>query len=300
MRFASVLLVGFLLIGCTNHNISAPPLMAAHRIVEPPLQIPPPFGENQNPNFHLISGNNPALTSAYQQYQRTGVAKTISTDEFIQFPYDVGSQPIIDARVLELTVISLENGEQVSSVSSGDPLRWSYSLVYSGAGNEHQAHIMIKPAKPNISTDFFITTDRRAYLLKLVATENGKYVREVRFWYPQKLDNLILNPPINEMATLPNINVSQLNFNYQINLAKGKPGWAPQRAFDDGVHTYIQLPASSSSQDLPALFIVNNGSEEMVNYRFKSPYFIVDKIFTQAILISGIGHNQQRVDIRHA
>lgn len=295
MRFVMILLIGFLLTGCA-HPASTPPLSAANFIAEPPVRIPPPA-----PGFQLISGNNPALASAYQQYQRTGVAKIISTDEFIQFPYDSGSQPIIDTGVLALTVISLENGEQVSSVSSGDPLRWSYSLVYSGAGNQRQAHIMIKPAKPNISTDFFITTDRRAYLLKMVATDNGKYVREVRFWYPQKLDNLTtLDPAPNEGSTLPNIDVSQLNFNYQITPDRSKPNWVPQHVFDDGVHTYIQLPSSSSSQDLPVLFVVNNGNEEMVNYRFKAPYFIVDKIFTQALLVSGTGHNQQRVEIHHA
>src|SRR5260221_2093156 len=90
--------------------------------------------------YHLTTGSSPALINAYQHYQQTGVAKTIETEQFIQFPYNAGSQPLIAASVLELTVISLEPGEQVNSVSSGDPLRWSYSLVYSGSGDSRHAH----------------------------------------------------------------------------------------------------------------------------------------------------------------
>lgn len=237
----------------------------------------------------LTSGKDPALSKAYHEYQKTGVPKTIETDQFIQFPYDAGFQPIIAASILELTVISLEPGEQVSSVSSGDPLRWSYSLVYSGSGAQRQAHVLIKPAKIAMSTDFFITTDRRAYLLKITSTPSAKSNREVRFWYPDKQSVLI--------AELPNIDINQLNFHYQLELTGQKPSWLPIRVFDDGTHTYVEMPSEITSKDLPVLFVANGNSKEIVNYRFKTPYFIVDKIFAKAILLSGVGREQQQVII---
>lgn len=291
------------LVACANKNTMDPPLAPTNRVIEKTVTIPPP---ELAMVYHLNAGNNPALIKAYQEYQKTGEAKTVETEQFVQFPYDVGSQPIIAASTLELTVISLEDGEQVTSVSSGDPLRWSYSLAYSGDGDTRQAHIMIKPAKANTGTDFFITTDKRAYLLKLVATANGKYTRNVRFWYPQTIQNdwqkyniekqadSDQNPVI---AELPNVDVSQLNFNYQLELKTSKPVWIPEHVFDDGVHTYIQIPAKVSAGDLPVLFVQNNDQQEMVNYRVKMPYFVVDKVFSKAVLISGVGRQQQRVGI---
>jgi type IV secretion system protein VirB9 len=71
----------------------------------------------------------------------------------------------------------------------------------------------------------------------------------------------------------------------------------PQRVFDDGAHTYIQFPLTVAANDLPVLFVQNGNAQEMVNYRVKSPYFVVDKVFAQAVLISGVGKQQQRVAI---
>jgi P-type conjugative transfer protein TrbG len=304
MRFTSIFILSGFVLGCTTKPpVTELPLTPANHVVEKTVEIPPPA---LSMVYHLTSANNPALLKAYQLYQKTGAAKTIETEQFVQFPYDVGAQPVINASILELTVISLENGETVNSVSSGDPLRWSYSLVYSGEADSRQAHVLLKPAKSNISTDLFITTDRRAYLLKLVSTANGKYVREVRFWYPDaikanwsqyNLEKTAEKKSETVVSELPSIDVSQLNFNYRWKIQRKPPAWAPLRVFDDGVHTYIQLAPSVSSSDLPALFVENDHTREIVNYRVKMPYFVIDKIFSKAVMISGVGRNQQRVTI---
>lgn len=152
----------------------------------------------------------------------------------------------------------------------------------------------------------FITTDRRAYLLKLVSSADGKYVREVRFWYPDIIKNkwqeynfeqATQKNADQKVAELPTIDATQLNFNYKLTFNGAKPVWTPQRVFDDGVHTYIQLSAEVASHDLPALFIQNSDTREIVNYRVKMPYFVVDKIFTKAVMISGVGRRQQVVTI---
>lgn len=254
---------------------------------------PPPV----SPYYQLINAADPLLSKAFQDYQKTGVAKAIETEQFIQFPYSIGEQPIINASILELTAISLEQGEQVNSVSSGDPLRWSYSLVYSGIGDLKQAHILVKPAKPHISTDFFITTDKRAYILKLVSQVDGKTMRNVRFWYPETLSEQIQKATSSLIAQMPTVDLNHLNFKYEIRELKSAYLWTPQRIFDDGVHTYIQFPPSVASNDLPALFVENDQRQELVNYRVKAPYFIVDRIFQKAILVNGVGKHQQTINI---
>ena len=39
------------------------------------------------------------------------------------------------------------------------------------------------------------------------------------------------------------------------------------------------------------------GDKELVNYRSKAPYFVVDKLFKQAILELGVGSQQQQVTL---
>ncbi len=282
------------------------PLQPANRVVTEPVVIQPPDLKMQ---YQLTYGNNPALQRAYQKYLKTGNAPNIVTDGFEQFAYGTGSQPVIAASPFELTVISLEPGESVTNVSSGDPTRWSYSLAYSGQGSNRQAHIMVKPSQPGISTDLVITTDKRFYTLKIMAVDDGKYVRDVRFWYPEEMQdfwnkyNAEQSQALTQNSTvsdLPNLNVNNLNFNYSIatnGIFALSPPWKPTRVFDDGTHTYIQFPKTVTSGDLPALFVVTGNDQELVNYRTKPPYFVVDKLFKQAVLVTGVGNNQIKVII---
>lgn len=288
-RLAFVL--AFLLVGCANTPEIAQPVT---KVVEKPIVVQPP---DLKIDYQLSYGSSAALKKAYQQYMQTGKAADITTDGFKQFAYGTGLQPIITASPLELTVISLEPGENVTNVSSGDPLRWSYSMAYSGQTKLRQAHIMVKPSQADISTDIVITTDKRLYTLKLVSNTAEKYVRDVRFWYPEEMQEYWNNYNVKQteklthedkIAELPNLDVGALNFNYKFGHSGwSTPSWHPTRAFDDGTHTYIQFPAALSSRDMPVLFVVNGDSKELVNYRSKPPYFVVDKIFQKALLVSG-------------
>lgn len=297
------LLISFILAGCAEQQTA--PLPTTRQVVERPVAIPAP---DIKMNYRFSYDSNPALKKAYQQYLRTGKAPDITTEGFKQFAYGIGNQPIIAASPLELTVISLEPGEKVTNVSSGDPLRWSYSLAYSGQDKTRQAHVMVKPSQQDISTDLVITTDKRMYTLKMTTDKDGKYVRDVRFWYPQEMQDFWNNYNQEQMqkltnssgtiAEMPNINLNNLNFGYRItHNGWNTPYWQPVRVFDDGVHTYIQFSPAVNARDLPALFVVNGNKQELVNYRSKPPYFVVDKLFNKAVLITGAGSTQKVVTI---
>jgi type IV secretory pathway VirB9-like protein len=99
---------------------------------------------------------------------------------------------------------------------------------------------------------------------------------------------------------VPEVNLNNLNFNYSIasdGFFRSFPSWKPTRVFDDGSHTYIQFSASMSNKDMPVLFVLNGSNQELVNYRSKAPYFVVDKIFKQAVLVMGVGRSQRKVFI---
>lgn len=287
----------FLITGCVASHVDEVQYQAAHQQIDKPNFLIPPA---QN-NYRLMSGNNPVVVKAFNQYVKTGKAPNIMTEGFIQYAYNQGQQPVISTTPYQQTVISLQPGERFTNVSTADPQRWSYSVAYSGTGADKRVNVLVTPAVPNISTNMVITTDRRLYDLKLVSTLDNHYIRDVRFWYPEDMVNAwndIAEQQANgvDVAAVPNIDLNHLNFDYAIS-SSGWHGtrWKPTRIFDDGKQTFIQMPSSISSGDLPTLFVMNGQNQELVNYRYKAPYFVVDKIFQQAALLSGVGSNQKQV-----
>ena len=50
--------------------------------------------------------------------------------------------------------------------------------------------------------------------------------------------------------------------------------------------------------EAPALMLLDSkNKEEVVNYRVKQDMYIVDRLFNKAILLSGVGKNQQKIII---
>ncbi|MBL4870287.1 MAG: TrbG/VirB9 family P-type conjugative transfer protein, partial [Robiginitomaculum sp.] len=80
--------------------------------------------------------------------------------------------------------------------------------------------------------------------------------------------------------------IENLNFHYEI---KGDhPHWRPLRAFDDGHKVFIQFPARLDQGEAPPLFVMGRkGKSQLVNYRVKGAYYIVDRLFKAAELRLG-------------
>lgn len=236
--------------------------------------------------------------------------KNSITDGFVTFLYDSEKQPIIQTAPFQETVIRLEAGEKFTNISSGDPSRWSYAVAISGKDENAQQNILVKPSLPNIQTNLVITTDRRLYNVRLVSTQTEQFTRSVNFVYSEEdiktesndhaSDHSSKNVLIEE--TNDKRNIPPLHVNYHITTAGffcKTPSWKPIRVFDDGTHTTIQFPENIAHRDLPALFVIQNGQKTCVNYRFQSPYMMLDQVFDEATLVSGVGQSQQAVMITH-
>jgi len=63
---------------------------------------------------------------------------------------------------------------------------------------------------------------------------------------------------------------------------------------------YVQMPTGVKSSEAPALLINAGGGTQMVNYRVKGNYYVVDGLFSEAVLVSGVGRAQDRVTISYA
>jgi len=82
------------------------------------------------------------------------------------------------------------------------------------------------------------------------------------------------------------IALEALRFRYVI--SGDTPPWRPLRAFDDGEHVYIQFPPGIGQGELPPVFVVGvKGDAELVNFRYRAPYYIVDRLFGAAELRLG-------------
>ena len=291
-----------LLSGCASHQFQAQQFTPANVMVERPALIEVP---SHNAHTHLTYGNDPSLERAFNQYARSGKAPNIVTDGFVKFAYNAGQQPVIKTTPFQETVISLEPGEKFTNVSTGDPARWEIAAAVSGMGANQQQIILVKPSLPNMATNLVMTTDRRIYNVRLVSSMDSRTTRNVSFWYPEEMVSLMNAEEFKkqnngDIASVPDVSLSHLNFNYRMSSGHFftfMPSWKPTRIFDDGTHTYIQFSSDIANKDMPALFVSNGSNQELVNYRSKPPYFVVDKIFKEAVLIMGVGQDQSKVVI---
>ncbi|MDY0215041.1 MAG: P-type conjugative transfer protein TrbG [Bacilli bacterium] len=214
--------------------------------------------------------------------------------------------PSIVTAPLRGTDVQLEPGEKIRDIQMGDTVRWIVSPSVSGTGESEVSHVIIKPTDVGLSTTLYIYTDRRPYFLQLVSRKND-YMPIVGFDYPeqtkakwdayykQKAKVTDAQTLVSKDSSSPARNLGSLDFDYSI---KGDVSWKPVRIYNDGVQTFIQMPLKMKFNEAPALLVLDNvGKEKIVNYRLKDDRFIVDKLFDHAELISGVGDDQEKVEI---
>lgn len=206
------------------------------------------------------------------------------------YPYTEGALYRLYAAPGQVSDIALQPGETLISVSAGDTVRWVVGDTSSGGPEGERAHILVKPIGPGLSTNLMIATDRRVYHLELASTD-GAYMAALSWRYPQdELDGLRARNrnalARDERTIAKGLALGDLNFGYRIE--GDKPDWRPVRVFDDGRQVYIQMPAAIATTDAPPLFVVGRkGGAELVNYRVKDNYYIVDRLFSRAELRHG-------------
>jgi P-type conjugative transfer protein TrbG len=294
-----------LLIGCANNNAS-PHLLATTQVIKSPAPLVYIDQNAISKNFQLIYGNDQALATAFNRYRKTGKAPNVITDGFIRFAYSNLNQPIVNCEPFQETIITLQPGEKFTSITSGDPQNLSYMVAVSGSstGTETQ-QVLVKPSIARMSTNLVIATDRRIYnIFIVVGVPKNKTTRNVAFWYPDEMianinQNIVKQNDIDMNAEkMPQLNLLKANFDYKV--SGDNPSWTPQRVFDDGKRTWIQMPPNTDNKNIPTVLIQSDSGQDMhYNQSYYSPYIIIDGIFKSAKLVAGVGSNQVEVDIKN-
>jgi type IV secretion system protein VirB9 len=248
---------------------------------------------------HPSLAQNRALPSAHKTIQsatRSAIVEPVATG-FVNgaqvYPYSEGTIFQVYATPGLVTDIALQPGENLVAVASGDTARWVIGDTTSGSGDGKQTHVLVKPFSAGLLTNLVITTDRRAYHVRLVST-SGTALSSMRWTYPQDELLALRRKAEAAQAAAPvatGLAVEQLRFNYAI--SGDRPAWRPVRAFDDGTKTYVEFPASLGNGEAPPLFVVgSDGKAELVNYRLRGRFYVVDRIFDAAELRLGLKKQQ--------
>lgn len=177
-------------------------------------------------------------------------------------------------------------------------MRWIVGDTESGSGTARQVHILVKPTRYELQTNLVINTNLRTYHLELHWTEKT-YMASVSWQYPA--DQLITLRRQNTraaetQAVASGVDIQNLNFRYRIE--GDRAPWRPLRAFDDGAKVYIEFPSGIAQSEMPPLFVIGpSGNSELVNYRARQNYYVVDRLFAAAELRLGDRDSKRRVRI---
>jgi type IV secretion system protein VirB9 len=227
-------------------------------------------------------------------------------DGRVMYSFGAGLPTVVCAP-LRVCLIELEAGEKiVGEPHIGDSVRWNISPAMYGTGEQATAVIILKPQMPGLDTNLLITTDRRAYYLRLISKPED-YVARVAFAYPeddtrkwqqQVAAEQALAKQEKHSAEIPPAMIAIENVNFDYTIRGGDEHIRPVRVFDDGAKTYIQMPPELQHREAPVLLVVGkDGKGEMTNYRVKDQTYIVDRLFDHANLVLGSGKKAQKVEI---
>ena len=212
------------------------------------------------------------------------------------YPYTIGALYQVYTAPEQVTDIALQPGEELTSVSAGDTVRWVLGDTVSGSGDASQTHILVKPIASGLKTNLIITTSKRTYHIEMTSYRET-YMAAVSWRYPHEelvtaRGNAARRQAQGRTVIDRGLSLDRINFRYEI---KGdEPHWRPLRAFDDGRKVYIQFPSRLDQGEAPPLFVVGrNGDSQLVNYRINGSYYIIDRLFAVAEL--RLGEDDQEV-----
>ncbi|MGO9267998.1 MAG: P-type conjugative transfer protein TrbG [Candidatus Binataceae bacterium] len=299
---SSVVFCGLVLSACASQQ-PAVPRVAVAAPVEAGSAPPPPSGAQ------LLAEQPAQVQTAIKQHEQNSKWPVYKTADYTLYPYAQAPEPIIDCAPLRTTDLQLQPGETITDVALGDSERWMATPAASGDPRNAVPHLAVKPQAPGIATNLTVYTTKHIYHLLL--RTRGHAMQEVEFYYPEELfaamkdadaaaaeaKRQTLDPQLGstDAGKVANVDVAQLNFGYAI--AGPNVPWKPTRAYDDGARVFIQMPAGMKSSEAPALLISAGSGTQMVNYRVAGNYYVVDRLFSAATLVSGVGREQDRVTI---
>lgn len=301
--------------GCAAHPVVAPntAYVRAQAVADPPTAPPvvvrvpvsaPQPGQLKPAPQGAQASSAPATMLAPEQVvadanRRASQAPDPSGyfNSIVQYAFEPGCLYQVYAAPMRITDIVLEPGEKiVGQPASGDVVRWVLAVAKSSRAGLDQWHVYVKPTRPELVTNLAINTDRRSYMLEL-HSYGETYMASVQWHYPQdelaRLQTQAAESAAEAQSSAPIVSLDALNFDYAIQVVSGRPTWTPVQVFDDGRRTFIRFPETMLAREAPALFILRDKQTQLVNYRVRSNFYVVDRLIDSAEL--RVGQQDQEI-----
>ncbi|PDS58791.1 MULTISPECIES: P-type conjugative transfer protein TrbG [Rhizobium] len=315
--FSALLVCTSALAGCATMQkppeISYDDAAPAGQAVDPPapvtvVELPKPLPLPGQMKPVEASRRTPEPTDPAARVNQANAAARIQPvrDGFINsmqvYPFTQGALYQVYTAVGQITDIALQPGETLvgsGPVAAGDTVRWIIGDTESGTGATKQIHILVKPTRTELMTNLVINTNLRTYHMELRSTEKT-YMASVSWQYPQDQLIALRRQNTEAQAVQPvasGVDLSRVNFRYEV--TGDRAPWRPLRAFDDGKQVFIEFPRGIGQGEMPPLFVVGpeGDTSELVNYRVRGNYMIIDRLFAAAELRFGADKDQKRVRI---
>ena len=233
------------------------------------------------------------LSAASDEWLATGVAPSLAgTNGEVMYPYGQ-SHPTITCAPLRLCVIELIPGERIANIAIGDSARWLVEETMAGS----TPVLDIKPTASGLETNLSIATTSRLYYLTLVSDKTA-YTPMVGFYDPATIAaraeaaaqaasaaRAARVAIVKRRTVLPlgEVNPARLNFDFACEVphhwweeSPPHPDFFPERVFQGGGHTYLEMPRHMKWGVAPAVFAVEGGQTALVNSRLVHGYIVID------------------------
>lgn len=257
-----------------------------------------------------------ALVAAYNAGKTQDLPPIAGTNGEVLYAYGQ-SLPTLVTAPLHTSLLVLQSGLKAPKEVGLSPAYWSLRTLTAG----NQPELAITPRYAGLHGNLVITgtsaTGKPMNYIIEITSDAKKYTPEIGFYYPGQMVRTWQNNRMElttksasvqqeTVATLPNINAADLNFNWKMECGGG--GWfsdsdctsiEPQRVFDDGKQTFIQFaPDQASHGGIPSILAENAaGKNAIINATFRDGYYIVNSVPHKILLVAGKGENGKVVKL---
>jgi P-type conjugative transfer protein TrbG len=306
-RTAALALAAATLAGCAADPEPQTVYLEANRVPQQPApvvkEVPVPVAI---PVLRRLPSTRPASPTVTPE-QAVADATRLATggptpDGFIAavqtYPYVPGTVYEVFASPGHVTTLMLCPGEQLLSKVAGDTAQWMVADARAGSGAGARTLVLLKPVRPDIETNLVLATSERVYAIDLHSVPDA-YHSAVQWTYPADLAAQVAEAARTDSAAQaaviePGVRLSDLDFGYRITAQGDAPDWMPRQAFTDGRKTYLAFPRDLATKEAPPLFMLGRrGEAELVNYRVRGNYYVVDQVVRKAEL--RLGQDPQQV-----
>jgi type IV secretion system protein TrbG len=241
--------------------------------------------------FQMLT-NKMEIDKQTDNYINNGQADVITRpDGTILFPYGL-AQVNLTAKRMMYSKIILQEGEKIMSAAAGDTTRWNILPNYIGDATTYTPVVLVKPFMGGLQTSLSIITDKRDYDITIQSVDAGDYMPRIGFYYPQdQADAINVGLPPDKIenndSKQPKINIENIKYDYRVR-GDQRLSWYPTSVFEDGNKVFIRMSAHVDHSQLPIFMTIDeSGKMQVANYRYFKPYYVVDTIFDQGVLILG-------------